>query len=135
MGWEAASLYLSQPTFASPSSGRRAQLRALRRNDASSRASGNDLFATLAAEASRRFANDVVLLILGLPLIGAILMLPYHVTWRSLGPEFLAQFGEEWRVMEPLWGEPEPEEADFVPIDPEEPADPEEPEDPPPPPQ
>ena len=33
------------------------------------------------------------------PVIGAVIVLPYHVTWRGLGLEFLGQFGEEWRVL------------------------------------
>ncbi len=49
-------------------------------------------------------------LLLAIPYVGTVIMLPVYVTGRALGPEFLAQFGEEYR----LWGdevEATPEES------------------------
>jgi len=37
-----------------------------------------------------------------LPYIGAVVLLPMTVFFRSLGLEFLAQFGGEWDVLEEL---------------------------------
>jgi len=37
-------------------------------------------------------------IVMGLPYIGAVVLLPAHVLFRGLGPEFLAQFGPEWAV-------------------------------------
>jgi hypothetical protein len=41
----------------------------------------------------------IVLIII--PYIGSVVLLPIHVTWRALGPEFLSQFGPEWTVFQP----------------------------------
>jgi hypothetical protein len=35
-----------------------------------------------------------------IPYIGAVVMLPATVFFRFLGPEFLAQFGEEWDILD-----------------------------------
>ncbi len=43
----------------------------------------------------------VGLLLMLIPYLGAVVMLPVHVTGRALGPEFLAQFGPEWDVFPP----------------------------------
>lgn len=40
------------------------------------------------------------LIILAIPYIGAVLLLPVTVFFRSLGPEFLAQFGDEWDLFD-----------------------------------
>lgn len=40
-------------------------------------------------------------LLLIIPYIGAVVLLPMTTFFRSLGPEFLAQFGEEWDVFSP----------------------------------
>jgi len=42
-------------------------------------------------------------LVLAIPYIGTVIMLPIYVTGRALGPEFLTQFGDEYR----LWDEDE----------------------------
>jgi hypothetical protein len=34
--------------------------------------------------------------IMGLPYVGSVVLLPVHVLFRGLGPDFLAQFGPEW---------------------------------------
>ena len=39
-------------------------------------------------------------LVMGLPYIGSVVLLPAHVLFRGLGPDFLAQFGPEWSVTE-----------------------------------
>lgn len=43
----------------------------------------------------------VGLLLMLIPYLGAVVLLPVHVTGRALGPEFLAQFGPEWDVFPP----------------------------------
>ncbi|MDF1859691.1 MAG: hypothetical protein P1U87_05715 [Verrucomicrobiales bacterium] len=40
-------------------------------------------------------------LLMLIPYIGAVVLLPMTTFFRSLGPEFLAQFGEEWDVFSP----------------------------------
>ena len=40
----------------------------------------------------------VGLLLAAIPYVGTVVLLPLYVTWRALGPEFLAQFGPEWNV-------------------------------------
>ncbi len=47
------------------------------------------------------------LVILAIPYIGTVIMLPIYVTARALGPEFLGQFGDEYR----LWDESEADPA------------------------
>ncbi|MBK6898702.1 MAG: hypothetical protein IPH09_05360 [bacterium] len=37
-------------------------------------------------------------LVLAIPYLGTVILLPVYVTARALGPEFLAQYGEEWRL-------------------------------------
>jgi hypothetical protein len=39
-------------------------------------------------------------LVMGLSYIGSVVLLPAHVLFRGLGPDFLAQFGPEWSVTE-----------------------------------
>ncbi len=41
----------------------------------------------------------LAMMVLAVPVIGATLMLPFHVTWRGLGLEFMAQFGDDFRVL------------------------------------
>lgn len=41
--------------------------------------------------------------VLVIPYVGTVILLPVYVTGRALGPEFLAQFGDEYR----LWHAPE----------------------------
>jgi hypothetical protein len=53
-------------------------------------------------------------IVLAIPYLGTVILLPVYVTARALGPEFLAQYGEEWR----LWP------RDGQPAAPEAPADP-----------
>jgi hypothetical protein len=48
------------------------------------------------------------LVLMVIPYIGSVVLLPVHITARGLGPEFLAQFGEEWTVFPPLEPEEEP---------------------------
>jgi hypothetical protein len=62
-------------------------------------------------------------LVLTIPYIGTVIMLPIYVTGRSLGPEFMGQFGDEYR----LWSDDaatdesaagdQPETGDDTPID------------------
>lgn len=40
------------------------------------------------------------LLLIIIPYIGAVVLLPVTVFFRSLGPEYLAQFGDEWDVFD-----------------------------------
>jgi hypothetical protein len=40
-------------------------------------------------------------LLMGLPYVGSVLLLPVHVLFRGLGPDFLAQFGAEWAAIQP----------------------------------
>jgi hypothetical protein len=40
-------------------------------------------------------------MILAIPYVGTVLLLPVYATGRAFGPEFLAQFGPEWRLWEP----------------------------------
>lgn len=40
-------------------------------------------------------------LVLAIPYLGTVILLPVYVTARALGPEFLAQYGEEWRLWPP----------------------------------
>jgi len=47
----------------------------------------------------------VGLIIVSLPYLGTVLLLPLWVTERGMGPDFLAQFGPDWRI----W--PETDEA------------------------
>lgn len=42
-------------------------------------------------------------LVLAIPYVGTVILLPVHATARAFGPEFLGQFGEQYRV----WPEPE----------------------------
>lgn len=37
-------------------------------------------------------------LVLAIPYLGTVILLPVYVTARALGPEFLAQYGAEWRL-------------------------------------
>jgi len=46
--------------------------------------------------------------ILAIPYVGSVLLLPIEVTLRSLGPEFLAQFGPEYSVFAALPATPAP---------------------------
>ncbi len=46
-------------------------------------------------------------LVLAIPYLGTVILLPVYVTARALGPEFLAQYGEEWRLW-PSDGPPPP---------------------------
>jgi len=39
-------------------------------------------------------------ILLSIPYIGTVIMLPIYVTGRAFGPEFLAQFGDEYRLWE-----------------------------------
>ncbi len=39
-------------------------------------------------------------ILMAIPYIGAVFLLPITVFFRSLGPEYLAQFGEEWDILE-----------------------------------
>lgn len=52
----------------------------------------------------------VGLVVLAIPYLGTVLLLPIYVTGRALAPEFLAQFGEEWRLWPPAG--PAPGETD-----------------------
>ncbi|MBK7702202.1 MAG: hypothetical protein IPI34_04550 [bacterium] len=49
-------------------------------------------------------------LVLAIPYLGTVIMLPIYVTARALGPEFLAQYGEEWRLW-PRDGQSPPDDA------------------------
>jgi hypothetical protein len=40
------------------------------------------------------------LVLMAIPYIGAVLLLPVTVFVRSLGPEYLAQFGEEYNLFD-----------------------------------
>ncbi len=44
-------------------------------------------------------AGFLVMILFAIPILGSILALPFHVTWRGFGLEFLAQFGDEFRVL------------------------------------
>jgi hypothetical protein len=48
------------------------------------------------------------LVLMIIPYVGSVVLLPVHVTARGLGPEFLAQFGEEWTAFPPVEPEDEP---------------------------
>lgn len=37
-------------------------------------------------------------LVLGIPFVGTVILLPIHVTARAFGPEFLGQFGDDFRI-------------------------------------
>lgn len=39
-------------------------------------------------------------ILMAIPYLGAVFLLPVTVFFRALGPEFLAQFGEEWDVLD-----------------------------------
>jgi hypothetical protein len=39
--------------------------------------------------------------VLAIPYIGTVILLPVYATARAFGPEFLAQYGPEWRLWEP----------------------------------
>ncbi len=39
-------------------------------------------------------------LLLAIPYVGSVVLLPVEVTFRGLGPDFLAQFGAEWSIYE-----------------------------------
>ena len=40
-------------------------------------------------------------LLMAIPYLGSVFLLPVHVPWRALGPEFLSQFGPDWDVRPP----------------------------------
>lgn len=54
-------------------------------------------------------------LLLAIPYLGTVVMLPVYVTGRALGPEFLGQFGEEYRLWEDGNGGDDGDAADATP--------------------
>ncbi len=59
--------------------------------------------AVMAAAAALGIATCCVgLVLLAIPYVGTVALLPVHVTYRSYSLEFLAQFGERYRVLGPL---------------------------------
>lgn len=51
----------------------------------------------------------IAALVMAIPYLGAVLLLPVYTFYRSLGPEFLRQFGEEYQIWDDL---PEPVPSD-----------------------